>query len=115
MSKSQANFDPFFDASGSDGQGDPTRFFNRDHSWLEFNARVLEMCADPRTPLLERVRFMAIYTRNLDEFYMKRVGAMRHAIETGVSATILSRLLLHKFCIPCGLACLLLMGSKQRS
>ncbi len=88
MSKSQANFDPFFDAPGSDGQGDPTRFFNRDHSWLEFNARVLEMCADPRTPLLERVRFMAIYTRNLDEFYMKRVGAMRHAIETGISATI---------------------------
>ena len=87
MTKSQANFDPFFDAPSSDGQGDPTRFFNRDHSWLEFNARVLEMCADPRTPLLERVRFMAIYTRNLDEFYMKRVGAMRHAIETGISAT----------------------------
>ncbi|MDA1262294.1 MAG: polyphosphate kinase 1 [Planctomycetota bacterium] len=87
MTKSQANFDPFFDASSSDGSGDPNRFFNRDHSWLEFNARVLEMCADARTPLLERVRFMAIYTRNLDEFYMKRVGAMRHAIEVGTSPT----------------------------
>ncbi len=88
MSKSQANFDPLFDAPGSDGPSDPNRFLNRDHSWLEFNARVLEMCADPRTPLLERVRFMAIYSRNLDEFYMKRVGALRHAIESGMSAAM---------------------------
>lgn len=86
MSKSQAHFDPLFDAPGTDGPSDVNRFLNRDHSWLEFNARVLEMCADPRTPLLERVRFMAIYSRNLDEFYMKRVGALRHAIESGTNA-----------------------------
>ncbi len=88
MSNSQPNFDPMLDISSADGAGDPSRFLNRDHSWLEFNSRVLEMCADSRTPLLERVRFMAIYSRNLDEFYMKRVGALRHAIETGSSATL---------------------------
>ncbi len=84
-----AHLDPSFDAASGSGGGesssDLTRFFNRDHSWIEFNARVLEMCADATTPLLERVRFMAIYSRNLDEFYMKRVGALRHAIETGTS------------------------------
>jgi len=87
LSWSHANLDPSFDAPSGDASSDPLRFFNRDHSWLEFNARVLEMCADPRTPLLERVRFMAIYSRNLDEFFMKRVGALRHAIEAGAGIT----------------------------
>lgn len=77
------NFDPTADGPSGDGLADPNRFFNRDHSWLEFNARVLAMCSDEGTPLLERVRFMAIYSRNLDEFYMKRVGALRQAIESG--------------------------------
>lgn len=67
---------------------DQTRFLNRDHSWLEFNARVLAMSADGSTPLLERVRFLAIYSRNLDEFYMKRMGALRHAVETGTGAVM---------------------------
>ncbi len=50
---------------------------DRDLSWLEFNRRVLHEALDERTPLLERLKFLAIFTSNLDEFYMKRVGAMR--------------------------------------
>lgn len=83
---------PFFDPAAEPPAGsfssDSTRFLNRDHSWLEFNARVLAMCADSGTPLLERVRFLAIYSRNLDEFYMKRMGALRHAVETGTGAAM---------------------------
>jgi polyphosphate kinase len=52
-------------------------WFDRDLSWLEFNRRVLSEALDDRTPLLERLKFLAIFTSNLDEFYMKRVGAMR--------------------------------------
>ncbi len=87
MSHPPLNFDPAFDGPSGEDHADSNRFFNRDHSWLEFNARVLAMCSDPGTPLLERVRFMSIYSRNLDEFYMKRVGALRHAIETGTGVT----------------------------
>lgn len=53
------------------------KFFNRDVSWLEFNRRVLAQAADERTPLLERVKFLAIFTTNLDEFFMKRVGLVK--------------------------------------
>ena len=81
--------EPAGDVSGGGAAGDPTRFINRDQSWVEFNARVLEMCSDPKVPLLERVRFLSIYSRNLDEFYMKRVGALRHDMEEGVTAGVL--------------------------
>jgi polyphosphate kinase len=50
---------------------------DRDLAWLEFNRRVLHEAKDSRTPLLERVKFLAIFSSNLDEFYMKRVGALR--------------------------------------
>jgi polyphosphate kinase len=50
---------------------------DRDFSWLEFNRRVLHEAQDDRTPLLERLKFLAIFGSNLDEFYMKRVGALR--------------------------------------
>ncbi len=52
-------------------------WFDRDLSWLEFNRRVLREAQDERTPLLERLKFLGIFTSNLDEFFMKRVGAMR--------------------------------------
>jgi polyphosphate kinase len=52
-------------------------WIDRDLSWLEFNRRVLAEALDERTPLLERLKFLAIFNSNLDEFFMKRVGAMR--------------------------------------
>lgn len=59
-------------------------FLNRDLQWLEFNARVLALAEDPRTPLLERVRFLGIYSSNLDEFFMKRVGGWQRRREAGL-------------------------------
>ncbi|EAQ80402.1 polyphosphate kinase 1 [Blastopirellula marina] len=52
-------------------------WFDRDLSWLEFNRRVLQQALDERTPLLERVKFLAIFTSNLDEFFMKRLALLR--------------------------------------
>ncbi len=59
------------------------RLLNRDLSWLEFNRRVLAQATDPRTPLLTRLKFLAIFSSNLDEFFMKRVGYLKHQIELG--------------------------------
>ncbi len=68
------------------GLNDPSRFLNRDLQWLEFNRRVLAQALDPRNPLLERVRFLAIFGSNLDEFFMKRVGGLRSQVEAGVGS-----------------------------
>ncbi|HVT83170.1 MAG TPA: polyphosphate kinase 1, partial [Phycisphaerae bacterium] len=57
-----------------------TPYFNRDLSWLEFNRRVLHEAMDTRTPLLERIKFLAIYSSNSDEFFMKRMGLLRRKI-----------------------------------
>ena len=62
---------------------------DRDLSWLDFNRRVLSEALDKRTPLLERLKYLAIFTTNLDEFFMKRVGAMRtRAFASEDAATI---------------------------
>ena len=58
---------------------------DREMSWLSFNQRVLELAEDPTVPLLERVRFLAIFSSNLDEFYMVRVATLMSKLENGVS------------------------------
>jgi polyphosphate kinase len=64
--------------------GDPANYFNRELSWLDFNLRVLQLAEDESVPLLERTKFAAIYTSNLDEFFMVRVAGLHDQIEAGV-------------------------------
>jgi len=83
--------EPTTQAMPDDGQGpaafdldDPALYLNRELTWLAFNRRVLNEAADPRTPLLERVKFLAIVSNNLDEFFMKRIGGLKQQIAAGV-------------------------------
>ncbi|MGD8906354.1 MAG: polyphosphate kinase 1 [Gammaproteobacteria bacterium] len=62
----------------------PEWYLNRELTWLEFNRRVLHEAADARNPLLERVKFLAILSSNLDEFFMKRIGGLKQQVGAGV-------------------------------
>ena len=62
----------------------PELYLNRELSWLAFNERVLEEAEDPTNPLLERVKFLAIFSSNLDEFFMIRVANLKRKLTAGI-------------------------------
>jgi polyphosphate kinase len=64
---------------------DPSLYINRELSWLEFNRRVLEEAADPTVPLLERLKFLTIFSSNLEEFFMVRVGGLQQKLQAGIN------------------------------
>ncbi len=64
---------------------DPSLYLNRELTWLAFNRRVLHEADDPRNPLLERLKFLAIVSANLDEFFMKRIGGLKQQLGAGMS------------------------------
>lgn len=71
---------------------DPSLFINRELSWLQFNTRVLKQAQDTSMPLLERLKFMAIYGTNLDEFYMIRIAGLKKLFSAGVNVSGADRL-----------------------
>ena len=95
MSVGEVSFQQSRDEAGAGGVPDhsgtepaedlpPDRYIEREGSWLRFNQRVLELAQDETVPLLERVRFMAIFASNLDEFFMVRVAGRMRRMATGL-------------------------------
>jgi polyphosphate kinase len=70
----------------SDGDPGSSLYLNRELSWLAFDGRVLSEALDPRVPLLERIKFLSIFSANLDEFYMVRIAGLRRQVAAGVTA-----------------------------
>jgi len=68
----------------NDAEPGPERFINRELSWLDFNARVLALAEDPDAPLIERAKFLAIFSQNLDEFFQVRVSGLQELLRAGV-------------------------------
>src|SRR5215211_3546997 len=83
--KSDATAVPQIVQTVHDRFGDPKNFINRELSWLEFNRRVLEEAEDPTQPLLERVKFLSIFSSNMDEFFEIRVAGVKQQLESGVN------------------------------
>ncbi|MCB0376519.1 MAG: polyphosphate kinase 1, partial [Sinomicrobium sp.] len=59
------------------------KYINREISWLQFNARVLQEAGDETVPLIERLRFLGIFSNNLDEFFKVRYATVKHIVEAG--------------------------------
>ena len=66
---------------------EPQFYFNRELSWLDFNERVLQLAEDASVPLMERLKFAAIFTSNLDEFFMIRVAGLHDQVDAGLANT----------------------------
>jgi len=81
---SSTSKEPETDASPAADIADDARYLNRELSWLEFNARVLALAEDASLPLLERVKFVAIFANNMDEFFQVRVSGLQEQVEAGV-------------------------------
>ena len=73
-------------AGDNPAAGSP-RYLDRELSWLEFNARVLALAENPSLPLLERAKFLAIFSSNLDEFFQVRVSGLKEQLEAGIRPT----------------------------
>ncbi|HUW02542.1 MAG TPA: RNA degradosome polyphosphate kinase [Acidimicrobiales bacterium] len=74
------------DAMPPPSMTDPDRLLNRELSWLDFNARVLALAADPTVPLLERSKFLAIFAQNLDEYFQVRVAGLLDQVAAGITS-----------------------------